>query len=137
MAPGHRTLLKALALLAVPVALGAYSVMPAKTSRVPFERVQDEPAGSTEPAVVTDEELQVYIEVYKAMQIDHSLTVDSAVVSHGLTVEQFRDIERRVQDKPRLVAKVREALVEQARQRSAFSEPRPAAPRKSGPLKAN
>jgi hypothetical protein len=116
--------MKRMSLLAIPVLLGAYSVMSTTTPPPPIEYVQEEAVDDSEPALVSDHELQVFINVYSSMQLDHSLTVEEAVQKHDVTVEEFRDIERRVQDKPRLVAKVREALIEQAKQRSAFTEPR-------------
>lgn len=114
-------------LYAIPVLLGAFSVM-SHTSHdevaMPF--VQSEEIGDDVPAAddVSDEQLQTYIDVYSAMQLDHSLTVEQALQSHNITLAEFRSIERRVQNKSRLVAKVRAALLEQATQRSAFSEPR-------------
>jgi hypothetical protein len=70
---------------------------------------------------VSDAELERYIGVYKAMHADHSLTIEEAVRPQGLTVEEFRALERRVQDNPRLVEKVRAALLEFARANSAVA----------------
>jgi hypothetical protein len=114
-------------LLAIPLLLGAYSVMsrpdtPEMASMVALDEPVDEPAPD---AAVSEEELQLYIDVYSAMQLDHSLTVEDAIRAHEVTLEAFRGIERRVQQKSRLVAKVRTALLEQSKQRSAFTEPRP------------
>ena len=111
-------------LLAIPVLLIAYSVM-SRTSPEVIEIVaQQEPAADDTLAEdVSNEELKLYIDVYSAMQQDHSLTVEDALQGHNVTIEEFRNIERRVQSKTRLVEKVRTALVEQARRRSAFSEP--------------
>jgi len=111
-------------LLAIPVVLIAYSVM-SRTSPEVMEMVaqQESAVEDAQPEDVTNEELKLYIDVYSAMQQDHSLTVEDALQTHNVTLEDFRNIERRVQSKTRLVEKVRTALIEQARQRSAFSEP--------------
>jgi hypothetical protein len=121
--------MKRILLYAIPIVLGIYSVMPT-TEPEPIHYAQEMPIEEAEPEVVSDDELNLYIEVYGAMQLDHSLTIDDALRSHGMTVEAFRDLERRIQEKERLVTRVREALVEQAKQRSAFSEPRPAPEKK-------
>lgn len=120
--------MKRVFLYAVPLLLGAFAVM----SRTPPEASETLAQGDQEeivvdetlPDTVTDEQLQVYIDVYSAMQMDHSLTLEDAIVPHHLTMDEFRSIERRVQNKSRLVTKVRAALLEQATKRSAFSEPR-------------
>ena len=116
--------MRRIVLLAIPVVLIAYSVM-SHTSPEVIEIVaqQDTAVEDTQPEDVTNEELKLYIEVYSAMQQDHSLTVEDALQTRNVTLEEFRNIERRVQTKTRLVEKVRTALIEQARQRSAFSEP--------------
>jgi hypothetical protein len=113
-------------LYAIPVLLGAFSVMSHAPDETPQQFVQNEEVVDEQPGPddVTDEQLQTYIAVYSAMQLDHSLTLEDALTPHELTLEEFRSIERRVQTKSRLVAKVRDALLEQATQRSAFSEPR-------------
>lgn len=51
-----------------------------------------------------------YIGVYEAMQKDHSLTVDQAASKEGLTVAQFRDLERRIERDDTLRERVRKAL---------------------------
>lgn len=66
---------------------------------------------------VSPEELEVYIGVYTAMQADHDITLDQMLVQKNITLEQFRNIERRVQKQERLVRKVREALTAQAKAR--------------------
>jgi hypothetical protein len=48
---------------------------------------------------VSETELNTYIDVYSAMQVDHDLTIDDALVlvGDGMTLSSFRDLERRVQ----------------------------------------
>jgi hypothetical protein len=111
-------------LFAIPVLLGAFSVMSRTTPEAPEHIAQKEPVVEESDAdEISDEQLKTYIAVYSAMQLDHSLTLEDALKPHNVTMEEFRGIERHVQNKSRLVAKVRAALLEQATQRSAFSEP--------------
>jgi hypothetical protein len=67
---------------------------------------------------VTPAELEVYIDVYTAMQADHGLTIDEKLAQKGVSLDEFRNIERRVQRQERLVRKVREALTAQAKARA-------------------
>ncbi|MGD9764064.1 MAG: hypothetical protein AB7V27_10150 [Candidatus Binatia bacterium] len=67
---------------------------------------------------VTPGELQLYIDVYTAMQANHDLVLDDALAQKGVQVAQFRSIERRVQRDDRLVRKVREALIASAKTRN-------------------
>ena len=66
---------------------------------------------------VTESELQVYIEVYTAMQADHGLALADALKPHDLSVEQFRNLERRIQREQRYVDRVRKALLDYAKGR--------------------
>ncbi len=77
---------------------------------------------SADPAEfrVTEADLEVYIEVYRSMQSDRSLKIDDAVVAAGKTLAEFRNLERRVQSQPRLIKRVREALLEQALENAAL-----------------
>lgn len=74
-----------------------------------------------EPPNVTEEELQTFIDVYGAMQMDHDLTVEKAVEPHSLTLEQFRALELRIQSEQRLVDRARQALLEAAQSRALFA----------------
>jgi hypothetical protein len=80
---------------------------------------QQEAEEATEPAGVTESELQLYIDVYATMQADHDLTIDSVLSSKNETLERFRSIEQRVQKEQRLVDRVRQSLHDQAMNRSA------------------
>ena len=73
----------------------------------------------SEPAGVTESELQLYIDVYATMQADHDLTIDSVLASKNETLDRFRSIEQRVQKEQRLVDRVRQSLHDQALNRSA------------------
>ena len=67
---------------------------------------------------VTEAEIELYIDVYSAMQKDHDITIESAIAAHNISLEQFRDLERRVQRDQRMVDRVREALLETAKARA-------------------
>ncbi len=100
-----------LALLA-GVALGAWAVRPFAQEA----ESEDEPTPS-----VSETELKTYISVYTAMQADHGLTIESAIQPHNMSLDDFRDLERRIQNDPRFVERVRQALLEYASSRSAFA----------------
>jgi hypothetical protein len=74
---------------------------------------------------VSEAELTVYLDVYGAMQADHDLTIEDAIGRHGngITLTDFRDIERRIQRQDRLVERVRQALLENARKRTGALAP--------------
>jgi pyruvate/2-oxoglutarate dehydrogenase complex dihydrolipoamide acyltransferase (E2) component len=71
------------------------------------------------------------------MQADHDLTLETILAQKGVSLDQFRIIERRIQKNDRLVRKVRDALQAQAKARTdaiapaaqaAAPAPKPAAP---------
>lgn len=74
---------------------------------------------------VSEPELKLYIDVYGAMQSDHDLTIDGALsrLGNGMSLEQFRELERRIQRQDQLVERVREALLEQAKSRASSVAP--------------
>lgn len=121
--------MKRVFLYAIPILLAAFAVL-SRTSPEPpetFAQGDEEQEVIIEETVsddVTDEELELYIGVYSEMQADHSLKLEDAITPYNITTEDFRGIERRIQNKSRLVTKVRAALLEQATQRSALTEPR-------------
>lgn len=72
---------------------------------------------------VSESELELYIEVYKAMQSDHGLTIDEALAERGQDLQKFREIEQRIQRQDALVRRVREALLEYAKARGGLVTP--------------
>lgn len=80
------------------------------------------------PRELTDDEVDLYIAVYKAMQADRDLKIDEAIEPHAISLADFRDIERRVQMSSTLVDRVRRELVAHAEEISVFSpaQPQPA-----------
>jgi len=91
-------------------------------------RPQAQEASAVDADEVSNSELELYIDVYTTMQGDHDLTLDSVLALKGAQLEQFRNIERRVQRQDRLVRKVREALAAHAKQRGAQVAPLAAHP---------
>ena len=78
-----------------------------------------EPDTAPAPPSETDEEddkdvptsqVDKYISVYESMQKDHNLTVDQAASKQGLTVDQFRALENKIEADDTLRERVRKAL---------------------------
>jgi len=82
---------------------------------------QAEEVSESEPPSVSESDLQLYIKVYAAMQDDHDLTIDNAIKSSQMSLDDFRQLERRIQNQPRLVERVREALLERVKANSTFA----------------
>jgi hypothetical protein len=59
---------------------------------------------------VPTNEIEKYVSVYKAMQRNRSLTVDQAAAAQGLTLEQFRQLENRVQRDDAALQQARDEL---------------------------
>lgn len=79
-----------------------------------------EEVDSSDAPKVSEQELQTYIGVYSAMQNDHDLTIERALEPYQLSLDGFRQVERKVQADQRLIDKARQALITQAQNRSAF-----------------
>ncbi|HVO25741.1 MAG TPA: hypothetical protein VMW56_19150 [Candidatus Margulisiibacteriota bacterium] len=75
-----------------------------------------------EPPAVSEADIQLYIKVYGAMQEDHDLTIENALRPHQISLDDFRQIERRIQNQPRLVERVRQALLDQVKANSTFAQ---------------
>jgi hypothetical protein len=77
-----------------------------------------EPSTAPAPPEETDEDdkdvptsqVDKYISVYESMQKDHNLTVEQAALKQGLTVEQFRALENKIEADDTLRERVRKAL---------------------------
>ena len=104
------------------VAVGAVAVV-GGTLLVDLRPQAQEPV-EEESQDVTESELELFVDVYCAMQADHDLTIDAVLAQRGTSLEEFRSIERRVQGRGRLVKRVREALLDHAKaQAGSFSNP--------------
>lgn len=72
-------------------------------------------------AKVTPDELELYIRVYTALQDDHNLAIETAIQPYHISLDDFRQLERRVQSEPRMVDRVREALLDHQKSRGAYA----------------
>ena len=95
---------------------------------------QAEEVSDSEPPAVSETDVQLYISVYGAMQADHDLTIENAVKPHQISLDDFRQVERRIQNQPRIVERVRQALLDQVKANSTYAlataTPTPAEPPK-------
>ncbi len=71
-------------------------------------------AGDDEEKEVPPSQVDRYITVYKAMQRDHSVTVEQAAAKQGMTVEAFRKLEDKIERDDAVRERVRKALKEAA-----------------------
>ena len=78
----------------------------------PLEAAQAQEGG--EAPEVPPDQVEKYINAYKAMQRNHSLTVDEAAGQQGLSVKQFRDIEGKIERDDMLREHVRQVLSKSA-----------------------
>jgi len=83
---------------------------------------QAEEVESTEPPPVSESDLQMYIKVYTAMQDDHDLTIEEAIKPYDVSLDDFRQTERHIQNEPRLVERVRQALLDHVKDHSVFAQ---------------
>jgi hypothetical protein len=102
-------------LLLLP-ALGVLAVL-LTVFRPAAEEVDD-----TDSPTVSESDIQLYINVYRAMQQDHDLSIDAAIQPYHMSLDDFRQLERRIQNQPRLVDRVREALLDAAKAHSVFAQ---------------
>src|SRR5579872_6332196 len=89
----------------------------------------DEPGDETaSDKNVSPEQIQKYVAVYRAMQRDHSLSVQQAAAAQGLSVSAFRELEQRIESDDLARDDARAALAAPSAQQ-ATSAPTPAAHR--------
>ncbi|HLJ42843.1 MAG TPA: hypothetical protein VKT12_01400 [Candidatus Binataceae bacterium] len=90
----------------------------------------DEPGDETaSDKNVSPEQIQKYVAVYRAMQRDHSLSVQQAAAAQGLSVSAFRELEQRIESDDLARDDARAALAAPSAQQ-ATSAPTPAAHRR-------
>ena len=114
----------------IAIICGAFAILPASAAptdgsapvRSQLQRhalqLAAEPATAPAPPEETDEDdkdvptsqVDKYISVYESMQKDHNLTVEQAASKQGLTVEQFRALENKIEADDTLRERVRKAL---------------------------
>jgi hypothetical protein len=89
----------AAAAAAGPRALRGHS----RTRLAQFDSGEDQPD-------VPSADVEKYVSVYRAMQANHTLTVQQAAAQQGLTVDKFRALENRIQRNDALRVRVRKEL---------------------------
>ena len=67
---------------------------------------------------VPPDQIEKYVAVYRDMQRDRSLTVESAAAKEGLTVSQFRQLEQKVEHDDAALERARSELQAAATQSS-------------------
>ncbi len=72
----------------------------------------------SENSEVSPAQVEQYLAVYKAMQRNRTLTVEQAAAAQHLTVDQFRDIEARIERDGVLRERVRRELLKTAQEKS-------------------
>jgi hypothetical protein len=82
------------------------------SSPLPGVLAQDDETDENE---VPNDQIEKYVSVYKAMQRDHSITIDQAAAAQGLTIGQFRQLENRVERDDAALEQARDELQAAAR----------------------
>jgi len=115
--------LLAAAILAVAAAAGfSIAKIRALTARGTLETVPawdvTQNDQDTENTEVSPAQVEQYLKVYQAMQRDRTLTVEQATAAQHMTVQQFRDIEGRIERDGVLRERVRRELLKTAQEKS-------------------
>jgi hypothetical protein len=82
---------------------------------------QDE--GTSDEDAIPSDQVDKYIAVYSAMQKNHSLSVEQAASKQGLTVDQFRALEDKIERNPVVHQRVLDALKASASSGKGASSP--------------
>lgn len=72
--------------------------------------VQEQDDNTPDEDALTTDQVDKYIAVYSAMQKNHSLGVEQAASKQGLTVDQFRTLEDKIERNPIVHQRVLDAL---------------------------
>jgi hypothetical protein len=103
-----------IAMLAPQVPTRGFYAFPAQlfelqlsASRLPPVVGQNDDADENQ---VSTDEVEKYVSVYKAMQRNRNLTIVQAAAAQGLTVEQFRQLENRIQRDDAALQQARDEL---------------------------
>lgn len=62
-----------------------------------FAQDDDDGDDTTTEKGASPEQIEKYVAVYRAMQRNHSMTIEQATAAQGLTVGAFRDLEQRIE----------------------------------------
>jgi hypothetical protein len=103
--------------VALPARVAASSLTAAQGTMI----AQDD-TSSDEDNIPSDQ-VDKYIAVYTAMQKNHSLSVEQAASKQGLTVDQFRTLEDKIERNPVVHERVLDALKASASGKKAASGP--------------
>jgi hypothetical protein len=95
----------------LPCAAQAWSGnAPMRFAAEPPAAAPPDDAATDDDKDVSNSQVEKYIDAYKAMQKDHSLTAEQAASKEGLTIAQFRSLEGRIERDDTLRERVRKAL---------------------------
>jgi hypothetical protein len=98
------------ALTAAPVPSRAAAAVGAHPRRADSSiRLAQFDSGADQPDVAPAD-VEKYVSVYRAMQANHTLTVQQAAAQQGLTVDRFRSLEDRIERNDALRMRVRKEL---------------------------
>jgi len=81
---------------------------PAKSLHAPILAQDDDDSGDEEP--IPTDQVDKYIAVYSAMQKNHGLSVEQAASKQGLSVDEFRTLEDKIEQNPVVHQRVLDAL---------------------------
>ncbi len=110
------------AVIGVSAAVGSDSITLTKhtyngwASAAATRLAQSQDFGEGKP--VLPSEVEKYIAVYSAMQRNHQLTVERAAARQGMTLQQFRSLEFRIERDPAAHERVLKALRKAAQSRN-------------------
>ena len=91
---------------------------PGALATAPVLKLTQEDDQDTENNEVSPAQVEQYLKVYKAMQLDRRLTVEQATAAQHMTVEQFRNIEARIERDGVLRERIRRELLKTAQEKS-------------------
>jgi hypothetical protein len=104
----------AVIVIALPLSIGTKSVfcagwmLPRRSTNALVQVIgQDDESDENE---VSTDDIEKYVSVYKAMQRKRTLTVDQAAAAQGLTTEQFRQLENRIERDDAALQQARDEL---------------------------
>jgi hypothetical protein len=102
------------AILAVSI-LATLSIAAAKYAsllpdRSSSETILAQDSDSPDEETIPTDQVDKYIKVYSSMQKNHSLSVEQATSKQGLTVDEFRTLEDKIERNPVVHQRVLDAL---------------------------
>jgi hypothetical protein len=95
--------------------LGQDNVSPDRVTQDNLTQDDDDDSENNE---VPPAQVEQYLKVYQSMQSNRSMTIDQATAQQHMTVDQFRDIEARIEKDGVLRERVRRELLKMAQEKS-------------------